>query len=219
LTRPSRPSGMGSDARPSSTATLRVWRTAGITAVFVAILVWAVGSGDLTGRTGDLSTGGLLAVLGWAWPPGFHLLGDGRWHRPCHLGESRRARRREGHCGPNLRGADKPGFPGSSHPRVRPARSSAWCSWAPRLDACLSRRVPDGRSRPGHAADGVRLTEVSPRVADGRRRLRPSWAIDWDSPATSRPEELPGQEQRSLGATFFLLCGFTQGRASTRVLH
>jgi sulfite exporter TauE/SafE len=53
--------------------------------------------------------------------------------------------------------------------------------------------------------DSRRFRRQSP---DGRRRLRPSWAIDWDPPATSRPEELPGQ--RSLGATFFLLCGFTQ---------
>ena len=40
-----------------------VWRSAGMAAVFVAILVWLVGIGDLTGRIGDLSTGGLLLVL------------------------------------------------------------------------------------------------------------------------------------------------------------
>jgi sulfite exporter TauE/SafE len=42
---------------------LRVWRSAGLAAVFVAVLVWVVGAGDLTGRLGDLSTGGLLLVL------------------------------------------------------------------------------------------------------------------------------------------------------------
>ena len=41
----------------------QVWRSAGVAAVFVAILVWAVGAGDLTGRLGDLGTGGLLLVL------------------------------------------------------------------------------------------------------------------------------------------------------------
>ena len=41
----------------------RVWRSAGVAAFFVAILVWVVGAGDLTGRIGDLSTGGLLLVL------------------------------------------------------------------------------------------------------------------------------------------------------------
>lgn len=41
----------------------KVWRSAGVAAVFVAALVWLVGAGDLTGRFGDLSTGGLLLVL------------------------------------------------------------------------------------------------------------------------------------------------------------
>ena len=41
----------------------QVWRSAGVAAVFVATLVWAVGVGDITGRIGDLSTGGLLLVL------------------------------------------------------------------------------------------------------------------------------------------------------------
>jgi sulfite exporter TauE/SafE/copper chaperone CopZ len=40
-----------------------VWRSAGVAAVFVAILVWALGAGDLTGRLGDLSKGGLLLVF------------------------------------------------------------------------------------------------------------------------------------------------------------
>jgi len=40
-----------------------VWRSAGLAAAFVALLVWVVGLGDLTGRIGDLSTGGLLLVL------------------------------------------------------------------------------------------------------------------------------------------------------------
>jgi sulfite exporter TauE/SafE len=34
-----------------------------VAALFVSILVWLVGAGDLTGRVGDLSTGGLLLVL------------------------------------------------------------------------------------------------------------------------------------------------------------
>ena len=41
----------------------QVWRSAGVAAVFVAALVWVVGVGDLTGKLGDLSTGGLLLVL------------------------------------------------------------------------------------------------------------------------------------------------------------
>jgi sulfite exporter TauE/SafE/copper chaperone CopZ len=40
-----------------------VWRSAGIAAVLVAALVWVVGAGDLAGRFGDLRTGGLLLVL------------------------------------------------------------------------------------------------------------------------------------------------------------
>jgi sulfite exporter TauE/SafE len=40
-----------------------VWRSALVAALFVAVLVWAVGMGDLTSRVGDLSTGGLLLVL------------------------------------------------------------------------------------------------------------------------------------------------------------
>jgi len=40
-----------------------VWRSAGVAAVFVAVLVLAIGAGDLTGRIGELSTGGLLLVL------------------------------------------------------------------------------------------------------------------------------------------------------------
>ena len=40
-----------------------VWRSAGIAAVFVAALVWLLGAGDLAGRFGDLSKGGLLLVL------------------------------------------------------------------------------------------------------------------------------------------------------------
>jgi len=40
-----------------------VWRSAGVAAVLVAVLVWVVGIGDLAGRFGDLSTGGLLLVL------------------------------------------------------------------------------------------------------------------------------------------------------------
>jgi uncharacterized protein len=41
----------------------RVWRSAMVAALFVAIVVWAVGAGDLTGQLGDLSKGGLLLVL------------------------------------------------------------------------------------------------------------------------------------------------------------
>ena len=41
----------------------QVWGSAGMAAVLVALLVWVVGVGDLTGRLGDLSTGGLLLVL------------------------------------------------------------------------------------------------------------------------------------------------------------
>jgi len=41
----------------------QVWRSAGVAAIFVAALVWVVGVGDITGRIGDLSTGGLLLVL------------------------------------------------------------------------------------------------------------------------------------------------------------
>jgi len=41
----------------------QVWRSAGVAAVFVAVLVWVVGVGDLTGKLGDLSAGGLLLVL------------------------------------------------------------------------------------------------------------------------------------------------------------
>src|SRR5665811_645453 len=41
----------------------QVWRSAAVAAVFVAVLVWVVGVGDLTGKLGDLSTGGLLLVL------------------------------------------------------------------------------------------------------------------------------------------------------------
>lgn len=40
-----------------------VWRSAMVAALFVAVLVWVVGIGDLTSRVGDLSTGGLLLVL------------------------------------------------------------------------------------------------------------------------------------------------------------
>ena len=40
-----------------------VWRSAMVATLFVALLVWVVGAGDLTGRFGDLSTGGLLLVL------------------------------------------------------------------------------------------------------------------------------------------------------------
>jgi sulfite exporter TauE/SafE/copper chaperone CopZ len=40
-----------------------VWRSAMVAALFVAVLVWAVGAGDLTGQVGKLSTGGLLLVL------------------------------------------------------------------------------------------------------------------------------------------------------------
>jgi len=40
-----------------------VWRSAGMAAIFVAVLVWLLGAGDLAGRFGDLSKGGLLLVL------------------------------------------------------------------------------------------------------------------------------------------------------------
>jgi uncharacterized protein len=40
-----------------------VWRSAGVAAAFVVVLVWVVGSGDIAGRFGDLRTGGLLLVL------------------------------------------------------------------------------------------------------------------------------------------------------------
>ena len=41
----------------------QVWRSAAVASVFGAMLVWVVGTGDLAGRFGDLSTGGLLLVL------------------------------------------------------------------------------------------------------------------------------------------------------------
>jgi sulfite exporter TauE/SafE/copper chaperone CopZ len=40
-----------------------VWRSAGVAALWVAVLLWLLGAGDLTGRLGDISTGGLLLVL------------------------------------------------------------------------------------------------------------------------------------------------------------
>ena len=40
-----------------------VWRSAMVATVFVAFLVWVLGSGDLVGRFGDLSKGGLVLVL------------------------------------------------------------------------------------------------------------------------------------------------------------
>ena len=40
-----------------------VWRSAVLAAQAVAVLVWIVGAGDIAGRFGDLSTGGLLLVL------------------------------------------------------------------------------------------------------------------------------------------------------------
>ncbi len=42
---------------------LDVWRSALLATVFVAGLVWLIGAGDLAGRFGDLSKGGLLLVL------------------------------------------------------------------------------------------------------------------------------------------------------------
>jgi sulfite exporter TauE/SafE/copper chaperone CopZ len=41
----------------------QVWRTAAVAGVFVALLVIMVGAGDLTGRLGDISTGGLVLVF------------------------------------------------------------------------------------------------------------------------------------------------------------
>ena len=41
----------------------KVWRTAAVASVFVAMLIYVVGVSDLTGRLGDLSAGGLLLVL------------------------------------------------------------------------------------------------------------------------------------------------------------
>lgn len=41
----------------------KVWRSAGVAAIFVSVLVWVVGAGDIAGRFGDLSKGGLLLVL------------------------------------------------------------------------------------------------------------------------------------------------------------
>src|SRR5450631_1483124 len=40
-----------------------VWRSAAVAGVVVVLLVIMVGAGDLTGRLGDLSTGGLLLVF------------------------------------------------------------------------------------------------------------------------------------------------------------
>jgi sulfite exporter TauE/SafE/copper chaperone CopZ len=42
---------------------LDVWRSALLATVFVSGLVWLIGAGDLAGRFGDLSKGGLLLVL------------------------------------------------------------------------------------------------------------------------------------------------------------
>jgi sulfite exporter TauE/SafE/copper chaperone CopZ len=42
---------------------LDVWRSALVATVFVAGLVWLIGAGDLAGRFGDLSKGGLLLVF------------------------------------------------------------------------------------------------------------------------------------------------------------
>jgi sulfite exporter TauE/SafE/copper chaperone CopZ len=41
----------------------QVWRSAAVASVFVAMLVWVIGTGDLAGRFGDLNTGGLLLVF------------------------------------------------------------------------------------------------------------------------------------------------------------
>jgi uncharacterized protein len=55
--------GYGLGRSPWLNRDAHVWRSAGVAAVFVAVLVVAIGAGDLTGRIGELSTGGLLLVL------------------------------------------------------------------------------------------------------------------------------------------------------------
>ncbi|MEP7194344.1 MAG: sulfite exporter TauE/SafE family protein [Actinomycetota bacterium] len=55
--------GYGLGRSPWLSGDPQVWRSAGVAAVFVSVLVIVVGAGDPAGRLGDLSTGGLILVF------------------------------------------------------------------------------------------------------------------------------------------------------------
>jgi len=188
----------------------KVWRSAGAAAVFVAALVWVVGAGDLTGRLGDLSTGGLLLVLALGLAAGVST------------------------CMAMVGGivlAISASAAGRATARGAAAQTSAWrinlVFQAGRIGGFgllgVALGTLGGRAampRPVVVAlmaavavtmllVGVRLTELSPRVA-GWSPTIPAFVGDRLGLTGDVPVRRAAGAAAAGAATFFLPCGFTQ---------
>jgi uncharacterized protein len=188
----------------------QVWRSAGVAAVFVAVLVWVVGVGDLTGKLGDLSTGGLLLVLALGLAAGVST------------------------CMAMVGGiilAISASAAKHSTASIAAARSSAW-----RINLVFQAGRIGGFGLLGAALGalggraampqpvvvalmvavavtmllvGVRLTELSPRIA-GWSPTIPAVVADRLGLTRDVPARRTAGAVVAGAATFFLPCGFTQ---------
>jgi len=189
---------------------LQVWRSAGVAAIFVAVLVWVVGAGDIAGRFGDLSTGGLLLVLALGLAAGVStcmaMVGG------IILAMSASAAGRSTATGPAARSAAL---------RVNLTFQAGRIAGFGLLGAALGALGKRASMPPPVTVAlmiavavtmllvGLRLTELSPRIA--------GWSPTIPAAVGDRlglTGDVPGR--RAAGAavagalTFFLPCGFTQ---------
>jgi sulfite exporter TauE/SafE/copper chaperone CopZ len=213
----------------------QVWRSAGVAAVFVAVVVWFVGVGDLTGRIGDLSTGGLLLVLALGLAAGVStcmaMVGG------IVLAISASAAGRSGARGTAAKGAAGPGSVAEGTTALgttavgTAARNSVWRTnltfQAGRIagfgllgvalgalgrKAAMPQPVVVGLMVAVAVVMllvGVRLTELSPRVA-GWSPTIPAAVGDRLGLTGDAPARRAAGTMAAGAATFFLPCGFTQ---------
>jgi len=187
-----------------------VWRSVMVAAVFVALLVWVVGLGDLTSKIGDLSTGGLLLVLALGLAAGMStcmaMVGG------IVLAISASAARRSTAKGKGI---------GTSVWRTNLAFQAGRIGGFGLLGAALG--ALGGKAAMPQSVVvvlmivvavamllvGVRLTEVSPRVA-GWSPTIPAAVGDRLGLTGDDPARRTAGAVVVGAATFFLPCGFTQ---------
>ena len=202
--------GYGLGRSPWLNSDPQVWRSAAVAAVFVAMLVWVVGTGDLAGRFGDLSAGGLVLVFALGLAAGVStcmaMVGG------IVLTISASAARRS-----TARGTAAGSTVWRTNLAFQAGRIGGFGLLGLALGALgASASMPTnvvvvlmGVVAVAMLLVGVRLTEVSPRVA-GWSPTIPAAVGDRPGLTGDMPARRTAGTVLAGAATFFLPCGFTQ---------
>jgi len=197
-------------ASPWLNRDFRVWRSAAVASVFVGVLVALVGTGDLAGRFGDLSKGGLLLVLALGLAAGVSTCMAMVGGIVLAMSASAAARS-------TAKGTSAPTAAWRVNLTFQAGRVLGFGLLGAALGALGQKTA---MPQPAVVAVmlavgltmllvGVRLTEVSPRIAGWSPTL-PSFIGDRLGLTGDVPARRTAGTAVAGAATFFLPCGFTQ---------